>query len=56
MVDIEKRMVQFEDIKIRVYEKVEQYLSNIYGSSYMSIPKPEYYEKHGKISVQRNQE
>ena len=50
------RMVQFEDIKIRVYEKAEQYLSNIYGSSYMSIPKPEYYEKHGKISVQRNQE
>ena len=40
------RYVPFEDMKAPVFYKVEDYLSNLYGSDYMRIPPESEREKH----------
>ncbi len=46
--------IQFEDTQIRVYEKVELYLRNIYGNDYHLIPAENNHEKHGNLIIENN--
>ncbi|MBR3160290.1 MAG: LicD family protein [Atopobiaceae bacterium] len=45
------RMVPFEDISIRVFSEVEDYLTRLFGDTYMQVPSQGAREHHGDLRL-----